>query len=178
MEMLIEVRDVLRAGIADYSHAQGVPEQVQGKMQTLAGIDGMLRTQALQVGPYIMPDPVTVAPGQAGTVVFTLRGALTIATLAGRVVVAGGIPVTALRLAAPAQADFQLFTDAEDPSVFELRSKTGAARVVPAGELLRADIDVGAAIGSGLYRIAVDIHRLEPPCVLWPGDDIVLVPRP
>ena len=178
MGMMLEIRESLRTGIADYSHAQGVPDQVQGKIQTLATVDGKLRTEALQVGPSVMPDLVTVAPGQAGTVVFTLRGALTIATLAGRVVVAGGIPVTALRLAAPAQADFQLFTDAEDPSVFELRSKTGPPKVVPAGELLRADIDVGAAIGSGLYRIAVEIHRLEPPCVLWPGDDVVLVPRP
>jgi CHAT domain len=178
MDMLLEVRSTLRTGIADYSFAQGAPEQLQGKMQVLAGIDDTLRAEAAQVGPFIMPQPLTVAPGQAGTVVFELRGALTIATLAGRVAVSGGIPVRALKLAAAAQADFRLLADAQDPSVFELRSKTGVAKLLPAGEVLRADIDVGAAVPFGLYRIAVEIHHLHPPSVLWPGDDIVLVPRP
>ena len=115
MDMLLEVRATLWTGVADYAHAQGVPEQLQGKMAALGEIDAKLRAEAEQIGPSIMPRLLTVAPGQADTAVFELRGALTIATLAGRVVVAGGLSVRGLSLPAAAQADFQLLSDARIP---------------------------------------------------------------
>lgn len=178
LDMLLEIRSTLWNGLADYSHAQGVPDQLQGKMVALAEVETRLRVEAGQIGPFIMPRQLTIPAGQAGEAVFELRGALALAMLSGRVVAAGGISVHGLSLPAAMQADFQLLADAQDPTVFELRSKTGAARALPEGEVLRATLNVGADVGFGVYRVAIQIHRLNPPSVLWPGHGIAIVPRP
>ena len=76
------------------------------------------------------------------------------------------------------QPDFQLVIDAQDHASFELRSRTGALRAAPEGQLLSARLDVGAAVASGVYKVAIEVQRLAPPAVLWPGHGVVIVPRP
>jgi hypothetical protein len=178
MNKQLEVRATLWKFVADYSHAQGVPAHMQAIMDSLTATDESLKIAAEQMGPIIMPRRMTIPAGQADTLVFELRGPLSIVSMSARVVVPDGMSVQGLTLAVPAQARFELIPDANDPVAFELRSRTGVAQQLPAGAILRATLDVGAAVPSGVYALSVDIQRLKPQSVLWPGQDIVIVPRP
>jgi hypothetical protein len=178
MEMLLDIRATLWSGLADYSHAQGIPERLQGTFTALVDIESKLRTEAAKIGPSIIPQQATSPPGTSIDAVFRLKGALQITNVSGRVVVDGGITVNTLTLPPAMQADFQLVIDAQDHGSFELRSKSGAKHVVPEGEVLRARLDVGAAVASGLYKVAIEVQRLTPPTVLWPGHGVLIVPGP
>jgi hypothetical protein len=125
-----------------------------------------------------MPRQTTAPPGQPSDVVFDLGGALQFTSLSGRVVAGGGTAVTALTLPQALQADFQLVVDAQDHGSFELRSRSGAPHAVPAGEVLRARLDVPAGVAFSVYKVAIELQRLTPPTVLWPGHGVLIVPRP
>ena len=62
--------------------------------------------------------------------------------------------------------------------MFELRLRTGVPKRCRPVKSCRAQIDVPAGAAFGTYGVALEIQRLNPPSVLWPGDDIVIVPRP
>jgi hypothetical protein len=67
--------------------------------------------------------------------------------------------------------------DLDEPSVFELLSKSGAALPLPDGEILQMQVSVGD-LQPGLYPVTLTIDALVPRAIFWPGESVVVVPRP
>jgi hypothetical protein len=166
MQKLLDIRAVL------WKH-------LPGTKTALVDVELKLRDEGLKHGPLLLPRELTLAPNTAGQTAIDVAGTLTVSKLTGRLTVSGeGMEVQSLSATqALLDAGFRLLTDAADRSLFMLESKTGAAKALPEGEILRADIVVGAA-APGLYPIALDVQRTDPAVVCWPGDTMLTVPKP
>jgi hypothetical protein len=180
MSMLLESRTALCTGLADYSLAAGMPDLLRGQKAALDGLRTLIRTEGLRIGPLLLPHDVTVGPGQAQEATVELAGALTVSVLRGRISAPPGAAITQLAVPAGVSAGFQLVLDPGQPDWFELRSRAagGAPAILPAGDLLRATVQVDGGTPSGVYPLGMEVLEMQPPGMLWPGDGVLLVPNP
>jgi hypothetical protein len=179
MKMLLEIRATLWKDLPEQSLSEGTPAMLMAIKKPLLAVEKKLREEGLKHGPMLLPCHAMIGAGQQGEVLVELAGTLRVSLLRGCLAVAGGT-AAALRMTVPKavrDAGFQLLTDSEDQACFELRSRDGTAKVLPEGELLKIVVQVGQT-QPGLYAITLDIHEVVPKSIFWPGDNVLVVPRP
>jgi hypothetical protein len=179
MQMLLEVRSTLWKRLPDLITQGAVSEGLPAFKIALADIQQSLRQEGLQEGPLLLPSGVAVIADQASEIEIELEGQLSVSTLACRLLI-GGDAATVVDSSASEpvkQAGFQLLADQGNKSVFELRSNTAEARLLPAGTILKLSIK-GKNVAPGLYPITLEVQKIDPLVRFWPGDSVLLVPRP
>jgi hypothetical protein len=178
MDGLLLVRAKFWKWMADYSLAAGVPELLKGRQAALDDVTADIRAEALLQGPLLLPRDLPIGAGQVGTAIFNVAGALTVKRLRARVTASSGDWVKQVAVPASVLALFQLATDPNDPGWFELTSKSAGPAQIPEGELLDVQVEVPADTPSGVYPLRIEILEMTPPGTVWPGDGVVIVPRP
>jgi len=121
---------------------------------------------------------VTIGAESSDISIVEMAGNLSVSILRGRVSAGNDGWVRQVTASPAVLAAFQMLTDPNDPGIFLLRSTTGASVAIPPGELLRARVEVPAGTVSGAYQLRVEVLELQPVGPVWPGDGVVIVPRP
>jgi hypothetical protein len=179
MDKLRDIRSIFWDSLPQQSLSQGTPELLRLVNTPLVQIEGMLRAEALKQGPLLLPQRVTIGPNQAGDVPVELSGPLAVSLVRGRISIGGdGIKAERITLSQAARdAGFRLLLDAEEPSFFELLSKNGTPLPLPEGVLLQIRVTI-ADLPPGLHPVTLDIDTISPQAIFWPGDNVVVVPKP
>jgi hypothetical protein len=138
-----------------------------------------VRAEGAKQGPLLLPQLTTIGANLAGNLSVVLSGPLKTSQLRGRLSIGsdGIIPKTMTLAKSVRDAGFRLMVDLDEPSVFELLSKSGAALPLPDGEILQMQVSVGD-LQPGLYPVTLTIDTLVPRAIFWPGESVVVVPRP
>ena len=178
MKAALELRSILWTNAADYSLAAGLPPGMDKTAKTLDEVRKMFLSDALLQGPVLLPRDVTAGAGQQGNVVFELLGPLSIVQLRARVTVAPGVTVTRISVPPGVAAGFDLMIHATEQGTFELRAKSNAPTALAAGDLVQVEVQVAANIAPGIHGVGIEIQKMDRPGPLWPGDAVVIVPRP
>jgi hypothetical protein len=178
MEGLLLLRAQFWTALTDYSLAAGLPEPLLGRQAGLNDLTASIRAEGLKQGPLLLPRDLPLGPGQSGEAIVELAGALATTELRGRVTASNDGWVKKLTMPQHLPAQFQLLTDANDAGWFEFRAKGAGPTQLPAGEILRVQIDVPQGTSSGVYPLRIEILKMAPTGILWPGDGAVIVPRP
>jgi CHAT domain len=148
--------------------------------QLLEGIETSLRAEAMKQGPLLLPILTRIAQNSDGFLPVALAGSLKVSRLRARILLGGsGTTPRSVAVNPTAQAaGFRLMFDPDDPSFFELSSRTGAALQLPEGELLRLTVSVGDQ-QPGLYPVTLEVDLISPPrAIVWLGDTVIVVPGP
>jgi hypothetical protein len=177
LDGLLLVRAKFWKWMADYSLAAGVPELLKGRQSALDDVTAEIRAEALLQGPLLLPRDVPIGPGQVRTAIFDVAGPLAVRRLRARVT-ASSDWVKQVAVPANVLALFQLATDPNDPGLFELTSNAIGPTQMPEGELLDVQVEVPPDTPSGVYPLRIEILEMAPPGIVWPGDGVVIVPRP
>jgi hypothetical protein len=137
-----------------------------------------LRVEGLKQGALLLPQLTTIVANGTGKLPIVLCGAVEPSLLRGRVSIGSGVGATRIRLSKPARdAGFRLMADPDEPGVFELLLNTNTPAALPEGELLQLELAVGD-LPPGLYPVTITIDALVPRRIVWPGDSVMVVPRP
>jgi hypothetical protein len=174
MAKWLDLRTRLWNGLPDaLAHSDQIP--LIRAMGALDATETELRRDGVKHGPLLLPALLQMATGQSATLPIELVGTLSIAELRGRLdVQTAGLEVKRLTIRPEvAAAGFRLLTNLEDPNLFELQSVNGLPKNLPAGELLRAEIVASGAAAA--HVVTVELRRIEPSRVLWPGNNVVVV---
>lgn len=178
MEKLRDVRSKFWA-LLPQQNASQAPSDLFNQIEALLQQNEQeLRAEGLKQGALLLPQLTTIAANGAGKLSIVLCGPLHPSLLRGRVSIGAGVGATKISMSKPARdAGFRLMADPEEPSVFELLSKTNTPTALPEGELVQVELTVGD-LPPGLYPVTLSIDVLAPRAIVWPGDNVVVVPRP
>lgn len=179
MAVLLDARAVLWKQLPKNITIQGGTDILPGVKTALTDVEALLKEEAKQHGPVLMPAHAVLQPGQTDSTTVQLDGQLTITKLTGRILI-GGDAAAVTGIAAGSALDpgaVRFLTTPNDRSFFELQSINGQPVTLQTGELLKVDIR-GNQAQPNLYPITLDIQTLEPNTKFWPGDNILVIPRP
>lgn len=181
-ELYNNARAIFWRAVSQIPLSLRTPEQINPLLDSLEKLNQEINQNVAAGVTRLVPTQLEVLPGQTGEFPVWLHGALNVEEVEGRLVVGGqegtiGVITPSQELL---QQGYQVLTQREAPNqaLFVIKRFDNQANPLPTGApLFRVQVTAGNSAGV-VYPVNIEGLRTDPPQLVCPGNDAIIVPRP